>query len=111
MPDGTAITDDPGDDYDMLRSVRFARGRVNGEEATLLLVGSRQAGSGPTDTAYQVFRLVQRATGYQFELLSEQRLPNGFCNADMALSVASGLPLRNSYRGPRTPDGCRQASN
>ncbi len=111
MTDGTAITDDPGNDRDMLRSVRFARGQVDGADVLLLLIASRQPGEGPTPTVYRVFGLRAEGGGFQFVPLLATRLPMGFCNADMALSVASGLPLRASYRGLRTTNGCPVSSN
>jgi hypothetical protein len=106
MPDGDSVADEPRRDYDMTRSVRFARGRIDGKPATLLLIAQRQPGSGPTATVYQVFRLARDASGFRFAVLSQRTLPSGFCNADMALSAASGLKLRVSYRGALTRDGC-----
>lgn len=107
MPGGAPIiTDDPADDEDMRRSVRFAQERTDGANTILLLVAQRESGDGATETTYQVFHLVRDAEGYRFTLLDEQRLPRGFCNADAALSVASGLALRKSYRGSHTLNGC-----
>jgi hypothetical protein len=106
MPGGDSISDDPQNDSDMARSVRFASGRVDGEPATLLLLATRGPGRAATATTYQVYRLDPMADGFGFALVSERALPRPFCNADMALSVASGLPLRVSYRGALTPDGC-----
>jgi hypothetical protein len=106
MPDGSdSVWDNPGNDRDMPRSVRFARGLVNGTDATLLLSAARARGEGATSVTYRVFRLVQEDNRYRFiPVLTETLAP--FCNADMALSVASGLPLRRSYRGARTANGC-----
>jgi hypothetical protein len=106
MPDGYSIADDPADDQDMRRSVRFARGLTDGEDAVVLLVAQRDPGRGPTRTTYQVYRLRRDPQGFRFALLFEAELPSHYCNADAALSVASGLMLRGSYRGPHTVDGC-----
>lgn len=112
--EGIEITDDPQNDYDMLRSVRFARGKVDGQDAALLLIASRPDGSGaaPSAVLYDVFRLVEDDDRYVFKRIRHRLLPVRSCNADMALSVVSGLPLRSSYRGPRdgyggfTAGGC-----
>ncbi len=114
MPQGGAassgdgmISDEPHRGDDMLRSVRFARGNVNGEDATLLLAASRleDAEAAPSDTTYEVYRLARKDGREGFERIVRHALPDRYCNADMALSIASGLPLRSSYRGPRTADG------
>ncbi len=107
---GGTVTDDPGNDRDMRRSVRFARGQVDGANAILLLIADREPGGGPTPTWYHVYRLVQQGSHHWFAPLATERLPTGFCNADMALSIASGLPLRASYRGPHTANGCPEPS-
>ncbi|HJS87151.1 MAG TPA: hypothetical protein VJ779_16975 [Acetobacteraceae bacterium] len=110
MPGGSdAVRDDPNHDSDMLRSVRFARGRVDGAEATLLLTATRQSGSGPTPTRYRVFRLARQGDTYGFVPVLSEQLPAS-CNADMALSVAAGLPVRRSYRGAATANGCPKDS-
>ena len=101
------ISDEPHRGDDMLRSLRFARGKVNGENAALLLVASRveSEGNAPSDTTYEVYHLAQKDGQDGFERILRQLLPDRYCNADMALTVASGLPLRSSYRGPRTVEG------
>jgi len=109
------ITDIPNRGDDMLRAVRFARGKVDGQDAGLLLIATRNEGDGPTSVVYDVYRLMKVAGLDVFQQISSRRLPGRYCNADMALTVASGLPLRTSYRGPRsrsgdfTKDGCREA--
>ena len=106
MPDGYAAVDDPAGDRDMRRSVRFAKGRVNGQDSLLLLTATREPGAGSTPTVYRVYRLSRDQTGYRFDPVAQELLPDRYCNADVALSAASGLPLRASYRGLRTPSGC-----
>ena len=41
MPDGDELVDDPAGDLDMRRSIRFARGKVSGVDALLLLSATR----------------------------------------------------------------------
>jgi hypothetical protein len=106
-PDGSELVDDPAGDLDMRRSVRFARGQVDGADALLLLIATRGP-DGATD--YRGFRLVADRAGYRFTPLLEQRLASHYCNADVALSAASGLPLRASYRGLHTATGCPAAT-
>jgi hypothetical protein len=112
------VTDDPDRGW-MLKSVRFARGKIDGRDATLMLVATRgqAAENQPSDVVYRVYRLTSKGDRDIFEQVSSQRLTTKFCNADMALSVASGLPVRSSYRGARGPDGeftsdgCPEGSN
>ena len=100
------ISDEPHRGDDMFRSLRFARGKVNGQNATLLLIADRvDEESAPSATTYEVYHLVQEDGRDGFARIVRQVLPDPYCNADMALTVASGLPLRSSYRGPRTVDG------
>ena len=111
MPDGDAVADDPADDQNMRRSVRFARGQVNGENAVILLMAQRDPGDGAVRTTYRMYKLVHDPEGYRFGLMKEAVLPDSYCNADAALSAASGLPLRQSYRGRNTIDGCPPRRN
>jgi hypothetical protein len=106
MPEGYAVTDDPADDQDMRRSIRFAHGRIGDEDMVVLLIAQRDPGHGATRTTYQVYRLKRDAVEGRFVLLTQTELPRRYCNADAALTAASGLMLRESYRGPRTTDGC-----
>ena len=111
MPDGgNSVRDDPGHDRDMLSSVRFARGQVDGADATLLLIATRQPGPGPTPTIYWAFQLTRQDDTYRFVPVLSVRL-SALCNADMALSVAAGLPLRQSYRGAATTSGCPEGAH
>jgi len=112
------VTDDPDRGWTM-KSVRFAKGRMDGRDATLMLMAAREqdAGAQPSSVVYTVYRLASKGDRDAFEQVSSQRLAARFCNADMALSVASGLPVRGSYRGPRgldgefKGDGCPEGTN
>lgn len=106
------IADDLHDGDDALTSVRFARGDVDGQPAILLLTANRALPAAkvvPTATVFAVYRLVPGEPGLgsppEFQLLERRALEDRFCNADRALTAASGLPLRRSYRGPRDADG------
>ena len=102
MQDGYAVTDDPANDQDMRRSVRFAHGRIDDKSTVVLLIAQRDPGRGATRTTYQIYRLTRDSVGGQFVLLSQTELPRRYCNADAALTAASGLMLREVYRGPRS---------
>ena len=108
MPNGDgSISDDPADDRNMRRSIRFAQQRQNNHaNYLLLLVAEREPGPGATTTSYSVYYLTRGDDSYKFLPLIQRQLPTKYCNADAALTVASGLPSRESYRGPPTADGC-----
>jgi hypothetical protein len=109
VDDDGAITDVPGHDYDMVRSVRLASANVHGEDTTVILVADR--GDNPTmpsKTKVEIFRLLKVDLWYVFTTIQRLTLPVPYCNADLALSAATGLPLRESYKGPRTANGCSQ---
>ena len=106
------IADDLHDGDDALSSVRFAHGDVDGQPAVLLLTATRAlpaTKSVPTATVFAIYRLVPGEPGVGppagFELLERRTLAGRFCNADRALSEATALPLRRSYRGPRDAEG------
>ncbi|MBV8613852.1 MAG: hypothetical protein JOY66_08785 [Acetobacteraceae bacterium] len=106
------IADDLHDGDDALSGVRFAHGDVDGQPAVLLLTATRAlpaAKAVPTATVFAIYRLVPGEPGAGppagFELLERRTLAGRFCNADRALSEATALPLRRSYRGPRDAEG------
>jgi hypothetical protein len=116
------LADDPHEGDDVLSSIRFARADVDGQPEILVLTASRASPAAkvvPTQTVFAIYRLVPGEPGsgspVTLELLERRTLADRFCNADRALSAASGLPLRQSYRGPRdaegrfTANGCPEA--
>ncbi len=112
----STIADNLHEGDDVLVSIRFARGDVDGRNALLLLRAAREPPAAkvvPTPTVFEIYRLVPSEPGSDsrvaFELIERRTLARRFCNADMALSEASGLPLRQSYRGPRTANGCPES--
>jgi hypothetical protein len=107
------VTDDPHAGEDMVSSFRFARGRLDGRRATLLLVASRDPGASipdPSRVTYAIYALVHEpdvgTTPDHFKLVAKDRSDRPYCNADMALSRRFNLPLRASYAGARTANGC-----
>ncbi|MCK8785422.1 hypothetical protein M0638_13615 [Roseomonas sp. NAR14] len=113
---------------EMLRALRFARGRVDGVPATLLLVASRDPAApgepatgpatapttaGPAFVTYLVLRLVRTEGGAadappdRFAPIRETRSATRFCNAEVALGREFGLLPRLVRQDGDTPDGCR----
>jgi hypothetical protein len=115
-----SIRDAPHEGDDVVRSVRFARGRVDGVDSTLVFVANRVIGGdgipAPTPVDFTLYRLARGAevgvTTDVFQIAGQWHTEARFCNAEIALTVAFRLPLRASYEGPKnkdgkpTPDGC-----
>ena len=106
------IRDMPHTGEDVAMAVRFARAQVDGRSAVVLLRAVRDWKDTPFDpasTRFEVFALrageVGTTTQY-FARVSTTNLPDRYCNAEMALARASGLPIRPGYEGRRTPTGC-----
>ncbi len=112
--DADTLRDDPHTGEDTVTAVRFARGKVDGAPATLILVASREIGSAPIpDPAlvrFQVHRLAPNERGLgtadYFQRIDTAISAKSYCNAEKALSQQFGLPLDADYAGPDTDDGC-----
>jgi hypothetical protein len=107
------ITDIPHTGDDMVKAFRFARGKVDGKPATLLLTATRDQGEtipDPSRVTFDAYRLDHEpdvgTTPDHFSLILRDRSQGNFCNADLALSRRFGLSLRASYQGLPSPDGC-----
>jgi hypothetical protein len=107
------ITDEPHTGEDMVKAFRFARGRVDGDSATLLLTATRDTAESipsPSRVIFDVYRLDSApdvgTTPDHFTPILHDRSASSYCNADLALSQRFGIPLRTSYRGSRARDGC-----
>lgn len=110
------VSDDPFDGERVLGTIRFARGRVNGRAASLLLdVHLDEAPSGVlADHATATVRIFQLlatddAPGdspYEFRLISATHTSKRYCNAELALSEVLKLPLASDYAGFNRVDGC-----
>ena len=110
------ISDAPFDGERVLGTVRFARGLVDGRPASLLLeVLLDEAPNGVladhATATLRIYRLDATDGGagdspFEFRLVSSDRSPKSYCNADLALSQMLDLPLSPNYAGPKPADGC-----
>lgn len=115
-----SIRDIPFEGEDPIQSLRFARGKVNGKDAGLLIVASRNIATAksltdPTPTTVTTYQLVQidddgrmGSTPFVFKSIRQMRPKTLYCNADIALKKEIGAPLPevNEDRDPAT--GCFQ---
>ena len=110
------ITDAPHTGEDVVRSVRFAHGLLDGRPATLLLSATRRfnpsAGiPGPSKTDIEVYALRTNTEGPgsthdYFESVGRLATTTMYCNAEMALFQELVVPLPHSYSGANTKTGC-----
>jgi hypothetical protein len=108
------IRDSPHTGEDMIRSIRFAHAFIGGLPATVLLTATRDTSKEEwlqrSPAMIEVYQLARAnsvgTTRDYFAPVVSLRAPGLFCNADVALSQIFSLPLRTSYQGPRTRDGC-----
>jgi len=109
------VTDDPHLGEDAVRSIRFARAKVDGRPATVLFVATRDTGTAPipdpAPVTFEVYRLAHNdgEVGYTvdyFTKIQEIKSTGKYCNAEMALRQQFGIPLTASYNGPQTAEGC-----
>lgn len=113
------LYDDPHTGEDVVSTFRFARGDVDGQAATLLLTATRRLGASipaPSTVTFKTYELVREGaitvgvTHDYFTPIATSTSSNIYCNADKALSDHFDLPLRASYAGPNTPEGCPQTT-
>ncbi len=110
--DSTSDSPHTGEDY--VRSVRFARGRVNGEAASLLITAELDTAKGfgrPSQSKISVYRMIQADEGFGttpffFKLAREASSKKLYCNSELALTKELGVPLSRDYGGPNEIDGC-----
>jgi hypothetical protein len=112
------LSDDPHTVEDYVRSIRFAKGKINGTEATLLITAERQFSNGdnylsPMNVTISIYKLIPRphdeligATTFIFDRIMEKRTEERYCNSDLALAHVLKLPLPEPYSGPNKNDGC-----
>lgn len=105
------LRDDPHASEDVVRSVRFARGRIGGEQTeALLLIATREVKDVIPDPAPVTFELyhavVTDEMGDVLERVRTWRSAKSYCNADMALLREVGLALPRDYEGGQSDDGC-----
>jgi hypothetical protein len=105
--------DRPHTDEDAITSVRFARARYNGRMTTFAFIADREiveSVPAPARTTIKTYALVRNNDGlgtpYHFVLVNRLQPTRRYCSADMALKSEIGFPLRPSYAGSRSTDGC-----
>ena len=106
----------PFDGERVLETVRFARARVDGAPATVVIraaLGTSASGvlADHAPAEVEIYRLENPGvevgtTPDVFRLIRTIRAPGRFCNADMTLHTVLGLPLPAGYAGGKAPDGC-----
>jgi hypothetical protein len=106
----------PFDGERVLGAVRFAKAKLDGAPATVVIradLGESASGvladHAPVDI--RIYRLESPGvdvgtTPDVFHLVSKTRPPGLFCNADMALTTVLHLPLPKDYAGGKAPSGC-----
>ncbi|WP_420242934.1 hypothetical protein [Roseiterribacter gracilis] len=105
------LTDTPHTFEDMVRSVRFARGKIGGEESeTLVFTATRDVKDdtpAPAQVAFELYRVVVTdEMGDVLERVRTWRSTKKYCNADTALLREVGLALPRDYEGGESEDGC-----
>lgn len=110
------IADAPFDGERVLGSVRFARGRVDGRAASLVLQAVLNASpsgvlADHATAAIRVFRLEQTGgapgdSPLEFRPIFKRTTAKRYCNADLALSQTLSVPLPADHAAPNRSDGC-----
>ncbi|MCW2266100.1 hypothetical protein M2305_002047 [Gluconobacter cerinus] len=109
------LRDSPHTGEDALTTIQFAHGELNGKPATLLFEAIRNPKDGPVTsrgpTIVYIYSLVASdgAPGWTplyFRFFKKIAVPGTFCSSDIALKVATGLPLSADAGPPSSPDGC-----
>jgi len=108
-------SDNPHTGEDALGTVVFARGRLDGKPATLLIEANRDfpktaiPDPSPTTIAVYALRRFEGGVGStpdDFELAFKLRTTRAYCHSEMALHQELGLPLSRGYGGSAKPSGC-----
>jgi hypothetical protein len=98
------------DDLGGVRSLRFARGKLDGIPETFQITAERDT-AGRAPVTFSLFRLAAvregGAVSDSFVPVRQIRSRETFCNTDAAIARQFHLPLPASYTGPATPDGCQ----
>jgi hypothetical protein len=104
------LTDAPHTFEDMARSVRFARGQLDGEAEMFLFTATREikgSYADPTPVDFELYRVVVTdEMGDVLERVRNWRAAKRYCNADAALWHEVGLALPTDYAGGAGEDGC-----
>lgn len=110
------IRDEPFDGERVIETIRFARGRVNGARASLMLDARLDATPSGifaerAPAMVRIFQLVATdgtpgETPYEFRLISSIHTTKHYCNAELALAQTLRIPLGARFAGPNRVDGC-----
>lgn len=109
------LTDTPHTGEDGIASIHFARGRIAGQPALLLIEARRQLGqepaNAPTPSVIDIYRLVSSEgvpgwTPDYFRFVTELRDPVRRCDADAALAAMLLPALPHDCAGARNGTGC-----
>lgn len=110
------IRDAPHTLEDYVRSIRFAKAKLDGKDGMFAFVATRRLDPeegipGPSLVDYTVYQLVDMqdnvgTTPLMFKPVATQTSTGKFCNSDMALFRQFGIALGSNYAGTDKPDGC-----
>jgi hypothetical protein len=105
------LSDDPHTGEDQVKSIRFARARLNGSPATVLIEATREFQL-PIPSAsrvkIEIYNLEKDkdAGGDAFVLVQTQKTKACYTNSDLALSKTLNLALPADYEGPTDASAC-----
>lgn len=105
------LRDEPHAFEDTVRSIRFARGKIGGEETeAVLLIATREvkdAVPNPVPVRFDLYRVViTDEMGDVLERVRSWRSVKSYCHADAALLHEVALALPPDYEGGEREDGC-----
>jgi hypothetical protein len=108
------VADAPHTGEDVVRSVVFAKGLLDGRRATLLLTATRkwqESIPDPATTEIQAYVLRQNTEGVgetrdYFEPVGSYLTETKYCHAEKALNAEFGISLSPGYAGGDTRTGC-----
>lgn len=112
--DADTLRDDPFDGERTLGIVRFARGRIDGQPASLVLKAHLDFTDGRPLADHEpatltIYRLTENdGIGPRLNFLPvvTQHSAKRYCNAELALRDMVGVPLSKDFAGHNLTDGC-----
>lgn len=108
------IRDNPFDGERPMGSVRFARARIDGEPASIVIAADLDWTDGRPFADHEratikIYRLVANHEGLgppiEFERIAKLRTAKRYCNVDLAVRDMLGVPI-GEVPGPNAIDGC-----